>query len=79
MAMLIFLRMRQSSKLRKERIAMNAQKVERGRAQIKLVFDRGEGPEFPLECLMEELGLEVRAFASSAGLCTVSAIIGISG
>ena len=54
---------------------MTVEKVEKNRAQLKLMFDAGEGSEFPLERLMEELGLELRAFAASAGMILMHRIM----
>lgn len=44
-------------------------------AQIKLIFDPGNGSDFPLERLIEEVGLELRSFATSAGLIMMKSIM----
>lgn len=54
---------------------MTVPKVERSRAQIKLVFETGDVQEFPLERLIEELGLELQAFATSAGMIIMQSIM----
>ncbi len=54
---------------------MSSTNVARTNAQVKLVFDPGDASEFPLERLMEEVGLEMKAFASSAGLILMKAVI----
>lgn len=49
--------------------------VGRTNAQIKLVFDSGNSSEFPLERLIEEVGLELKSFATSAGLIMMKSIM----
>jgi hypothetical protein len=41
----------------------------------KLVFDSGESTEFSLERLIEEVGLELKSFATSAGLIMMKSIL----
>lgn len=47
---------------------MSTEKVEKRNAQVKLVFGKVVEPEFNLDRMMEELGLEFHAFATSAGV-----------
>ena len=54
---------------------MSTGKVGRRNAQVKLVFDSGDSSEFPLERLIEEIGLELKAFATSAGLIMMKSIM----
>lgn len=54
---------------------MTVPKVGRSSAQIKLVFNSGGEQEFPVERLMEELGLEMRAFATTAGFIMMQQIM----
>ena len=54
---------------------MTVAKVTRPNAQIKMVFETEDAQEFPLERLMEELGLEMQAFATSAGLIMMKSIM----
>lgn len=54
---------------------MLAPKVGKREAEIKLVFDAGAVEEFPLERLIEELGLELRAFATSAGTILIQSLM----
>src|SRR5947209_3353707 len=54
---------------------MSTNNVGRSNAQVKLVFTDHEGSEFPLERLMEEVGLEMQAFATSAGLIIMKTIM----
>src|SRR5437879_5302051 len=54
---------------------MSTGNVGRTTAQVKLVFDSGVGSEFPLERLIEEVGLEMKAFATSAGLIMMKAVM----
>lgn len=54
---------------------MSTNNVGRTNAQVKLVFGVGESTDFPLERLIEEVGLEMKAFASSAGLIMMKAIM----
>src|SRR3974377_1309009 len=61
--------------LRKERIAMSASKVEKQNSQVKLIFGEVEPEKFPLDRVMEELGLEFHAFATSAGVVLMKALM----
>ena len=54
---------------------MSRGNVGRTNAQVKLVFDSGDSAEFPLERLIEEVGLELKAFATSAGLIMMKSIM----
>ena len=54
---------------------MSTSKVGRSGAQIKLMFDGTEEQECPVERLMEELGLELRPFAASAGMLLMHSIM----
>lgn len=54
---------------------MSAGKVGRRDARVKLMFDWGDAQEFPLERLMEELGLEMRALATTSGLLMMRSIM----
>lgn len=54
---------------------MSVQKVEKQRAQVKLVFGGAREPGFDLGCVMEELGLEFHAFATSAGVVVMKALM----
>ena len=54
---------------------MSTGNVGRRNAQVKLVFDSGDSSEFPLERLIEEIGLELKAFATSAGLIMMKSIM----
>jgi transposase-like protein len=54
---------------------MNTRNVGRTNAQIKLVYDPSGSPGFPLERLLEEVGLEMKAFAASAGLIMMKAVM----
>jgi putative transposase len=49
--------------------------VGRTNAQVKFVFDSGDRSEFPLERLIEEVGLELKSFATSAGLIMMKSIM----
>jgi transposase-like protein len=50
-------------------------KVEKQKAQVKLVFGEVEEPAFDLGRVMEELGLEFHAFATSAGVVVMKALM----
>jgi len=50
-------------------------KVKKNNKQIKLVFGGAPEPEFNLDRLAEELGLELHAFATSAGLLLMKALM----
>lgn len=54
---------------------MSTENVGRTNAQVKLVFDSGDSSEFPLERLIEEVGLELKSFATSAGLILMKSIM----
>lgn len=54
--------------LQKGAIAMSGNKVGKEKSQVKLVFGEVEEGGFNLDRLMEELGLEFHAFATSAGV-----------
>lgn len=54
---------------------MGKNNVGRRDSQVKLVFDSGNGSEFPLDRLMQEVGLEMKAFATSAGLIMMNAVM----
>jgi len=54
---------------------MSTNNVGRTNAQVKLVFDSGDGAEFRLDRLIEEVGLELKSFATSAGLIMMKAIM----
>ena len=54
---------------------MNTRNVGRTNAQIKLVYDPSGSSGFPLDRLMEEVGLEMKAFAASAGLIMMKAVM----
>jgi len=77
MAMLI-LGNKFSEKLKPQKgvIAMTKAKVQNSKQQIKLVF--GERPEgsFDVERLVEELGLELQALTTSAGVLIMTGIMG---
>ncbi len=65
----------QSHNHRKERIAMSASKVENPKTQIKLVFGDVAPGKFPVVRVMEEIGLEFHAFATSAGVLLMKAMM----
>lgn len=54
---------------------MTTPKVGRTKAQIKLVFEPENADEFGLGQLIEELGLELQSFATSAGVLLMKAIM----
>ena len=54
---------------------MSDTNVGRTKAQIKLVYEPDNAEEFGLARLMEELGLELQSFATSAGLLLMKAIM----
>jgi len=54
---------------------MDKPNVGRTNAQVKLVFDTGDSSRFPLERLIEELGLEMKSFATSAGMIMMKAVM----
>lgn len=54
---------------------MTTPKVGRTKAQIKLVFEPENADEFGLRQLIEELGLELQSFATSAGVLLMKAIM----
>lgn len=55
---------------------MSMVKVGKRRAQVKLVFGEAVEPGFNLDQVVEELGLEFHAFASSAGVLVMKALMG---
>jgi transposase-like protein len=61
--------------LQKGAIAMSRTKVEKRNAQVKLVFGDVPEPGFSLDRLLEELGLEFHAFATSAGVLVMKKIM----
>jgi putative transposase len=76
MAMLI-LRIKSLAKPKPQEgvIAMTKGKVQNKKQQIKLVFGEGVPGDFDLDRLMEELGLELRALSSAAGVLIMTAFI----
>jgi len=54
---------------------MSTNNVARTGAQVKLIFGDQESSDFSVERLMEEVGLEMKAFATSAGLIMMKAIM----
>ena len=54
---------------------MSAPKVEKPRTQIKLVFGEMDPGQFPVDRVMEEIGLEFHAFATSAGVLLMKAMM----
>ena len=54
---------------------MCKRKIGRTTGQIKLVYDTQWEEGFPLDRLMEELGLEMQTFATSAGLLLMKSLI----
>lgn len=54
---------------------MNKPNVGRRNAQVKLVFETEGSGEFPLGRLIEEVGLELKSFATSAGLIMMKSIM----
>lgn len=56
-------------------IAMSSTKVEKKNGQVKLVYGEVNEPGFKLERVMEELGLEFQAFASTAGVLVMKALM----
>ena len=54
---------------------MNKKKVIKKEQQIKLTFNGIPEGEFNLDCLMEEIGLEVQALATSAGVLIMEQIM----
>jgi putative transposase len=76
MAMLILGKvLRKKYNLRKERVAMSVPKVDKEKTQVKLVFGEIEAGQFPLDRLMEEMHLEFHAFATSAGVLVMKALM----
>jgi len=67
--------LRKKYNLRKERVAMSVPKIEKEKTQVKLVFGEIEAGQFPLERLMEEMHLEFHAFATSAGVLVMKALM----
>lgn len=54
---------------------MNKGKVDKQKTQVKLVFGGVQEPAFDLSRVMEELGLEFHAFASSAGVLVMKSLM----
>jgi putative transposase len=76
MAMLILRRIISHNHLsQKGAIAMRESKVEKNKAQVKLVFGETPEPTFSLERIMEELGLELHSFATQAGFLIMKALM----
>ncbi len=68
MAMLILGKLLSKVQPQKGAVAMSVEKVEKKKTQVKLVFGDVKEPGFNLDQVMEELGLEFHAFATSAGV-----------
>ena len=54
---------------------MSVDKVEKRNAQVKLVFGEVNEPSFNLDRVVEELGLELHAFATSAGVLVMKTLM----
>ena len=54
---------------------MSVEKVEKKNAQVKLVFGEVNEPSFNLDRVVEELGLELHAFATSAGVLVMKTLM----
>ena len=54
---------------------MSASKVVKEKTQVKLIFGEAEPDKFPVHRVVEELGLEFHAFATSAGVLVMKAIM----
>ena len=54
---------------------MSVPKVDKEKTQVKLVFGEIEAGQFPLDRLMEEMHLEFHAFATSAGVLVMKALM----
>jgi transposase-like protein len=54
---------------------MSVDKVEKRNAQVKLVFGEVSEPTFSLDRVVEELGLELHAFATSAGVLVMKTLM----
>ena len=54
---------------------MSVVKVEKKKTQVKLVFGEVKEPGFNLEAVVEELGLELHAFATSAGVLVMKTLM----
>ena len=54
---------------------MDSTKVKKRNAQVKLVFGEVTEPKFNVERVREELGLEFHAFASTAGVLVMKALM----
>jgi putative transposase len=67
--------LRKKYNLRKERVAMSVRKVEKEQTQVNVVFGKLEAGQFPLDRLMEEMHLEFHAFATSAGVLVMKALM----
>jgi transposase-like protein len=65
----------QKHKPQKGVIAMSESKVEKSRTQIKLQFGDTGSQTYNIDQLVEELGLEMEAFATSAGVLVMQCIM----
>jgi putative transposase len=54
---------------------MSVRKVEKKKTQVKLVFGEVKEPGFNLDRVVEELGLELHAFATSAGVLVMKTLM----
>ena len=54
---------------------MSVGKVEKKQSQVKLMFGEVRAPGFNLDQVMEELGLELHAFATSAGVLVMKTLM----
>ena len=54
---------------------MSVEKIEKRNAQVKLVFGDAKNPGFNLDRVVEELGLELHAFATSAGVLVMKTLM----
>jgi putative transposase len=54
---------------------MSKNKVEKTKSQVKLVLGGASEPDFNVDRLMEEFGLEFHAFATSAGVLVMKALM----
>src|SRR5271157_3943210 len=54
---------------------MSVEKVEKKNAQVKLVFGEVNEASFNLDAVVEELGLELHAFATSAGVLVMKTLM----
>jgi transposase-like protein len=76
MAMLILRKfLCEKSQPQKGATAMSGSKVDKQTSQVKLIYGAVEEGRFPLERVMEEIGLEFHAFATSAGVLMMKALM----